>query len=65
MGPGIVVTVHKQVFVVDIVCVYFQLEVGQTVMVNYNPDAPRLRGFWYDGVVTRKVRPAASVRKGN
>ena len=32
-----------------------QLAVGQIVMVNYNPDHPRQRGFWYDGIVTRKV----------
>ena len=32
-----------------------QLAVGQTVMVNYNPDHPRQRGYWYDGTITRKV----------
>ena len=32
-----------------------QLAIGQTVMVNYNPDHPRLRGYWYDGTITRKV----------
>lgn len=37
-------------------CCVSQLSVGQKVMVNYNPDAPKERGFWYDGVLTRKVR---------
>ena len=23
-------------------------------MVNYNPDHPKQRGFWYDAVITRK-----------
>lgn len=23
-------------------------------MVNYNPDCPKQRGFWYDAIVTRK-----------
>lgn len=32
-----------------------QLSIGQTVMVNYNPDHPRQRGFWYDATITRKV----------
>uniref|UniRef100_A0A4W3KIC1 E3 ubiquitin-protein ligase UHRF n=1 Tax=Callorhinchus milii TaxID=7868 RepID=A0A4W3KIC1_CALMI len=25
-----------------------QLQVGQVVMVNYNPDEPKERGYWYD-----------------
>lgn len=31
-----------------------QLNLGQKVMVNYNPDQPKQRGFWYDAVITRK-----------
>lgn len=31
-----------------------QLAVGSTVMVNYNSDHPKERGFWYDAVITRK-----------
>lgn len=27
---------------------------GNKVMVNYNPDHPRERGFWYDATITRK-----------
>ena len=23
-------------------------------MVNYNPDQPKERGFWYDAIITRK-----------
>ncbi|XP_037361032.1 E3 ubiquitin-protein ligase UHRF1 isoform X1 [Talpa occidentalis] len=30
------------------------LEVGQVVMLNYNPDNPKERGFWYDAKITRK-----------
>ncbi|XP_050995805.1 E3 ubiquitin-protein ligase UHRF1 [Acomys russatus] len=30
------------------------LEVGQVVMVNYNVDYPRKRGFWYDAEISRK-----------
>ncbi|XP_064424557.1 E3 ubiquitin-protein ligase UHRF1 [Latimeria chalumnae] len=33
---------------------WHQLEVGQVVMVNYNPDEPKERGFWYDAEVLRK-----------
>ncbi|MEJ1269824.1 ubiquitin-like containing PHD and RING finger domains 1 [Cricetulus griseus] len=32
------------------------LEVGQVVMVNYNVDYPRKRGFWYDVEICRKRR---------
>ena len=32
-----------------------QLTTGQLVMVNYNPDHPRQRGYWYDAEITRKV----------
>jgi len=28
---------------------------GQKLMVNYNPDAPKERGFWYDAIISRKV----------
>ena len=31
-----------------------QLAIGSTVMVNYNSDYPKQRGFWYDAVITRK-----------
>ncbi|XP_018413106.1 PREDICTED: E3 ubiquitin-protein ligase UHRF1-like isoform X2 [Nanorana parkeri] len=31
-----------------------QLAVGQVVMVNYNPDEPGARGYWYDGEIVRK-----------
>ncbi|XP_029772311.1 E3 ubiquitin-protein ligase UHRF1 [Suricata suricatta] len=30
------------------------IEVGQVVMLNYNPDNPKERGFWYDAEVLRK-----------
>ncbi|XP_043909983.1 E3 ubiquitin-protein ligase UHRF1 [Protopterus annectens] len=33
---------------------WHQLHVGQTVMVNYNPDEPKERGFWYDAEILRK-----------
>uniref|UniRef100_A0A8C6RXX4 E3 ubiquitin-protein ligase UHRF n=1 Tax=Nannospalax galili TaxID=1026970 RepID=A0A8C6RXX4_NANGA len=31
-----------------------ELEVGQVVMVNYNVDFPKNRGFWYDAEIRRK-----------
>ncbi|XP_062967736.1 E3 ubiquitin-protein ligase UHRF1 [Cynocephalus volans] len=31
-----------------------ELEVGQVVMLNYNPDNPKERGFWYDAEISRK-----------
>lgn len=31
-----------------------QLAVGSVVMVNYNADHPKERGFWYDACITRK-----------
>lgn len=31
-----------------------ELQVGQVVMLNYNPDHPKERGFWYDAEITRK-----------
>jgi len=33
-----------------------EIEIGDEVMANYNPDEPKERGFWYDVVVTRKVQ---------
>ncbi|XP_032484084.1 E3 ubiquitin-protein ligase UHRF1 isoform X4 [Phocoena sinus] len=38
------------------------LEVGQMVMVNYNPDNPKDRGFWYDAEILRK-RETRTVRE--
>ena len=31
-----------------------QPSLEQKVMVNYNPDQPKERGFWYDAIITRK-----------
>ena len=31
-----------------------QLVLGNCVMVNYNSDHPKERGFWYDAIITRK-----------
>lgn len=31
-----------------------QIVTGNQVMVNYNSDRPRERGFWYDAIITRK-----------
>ncbi|KAB0396919.1 hypothetical protein E2I00_009834, partial [Balaenoptera physalus] len=42
--------------------VYHDLEVGQMVMVNYNPDNPKDRGFWYDAEILRK-RETRTVRE--
>ncbi|KAM7142334.1 E3 ubiquitin-protein ligase UHRF1 isoform 2-T5 [Molossus nigricans] len=39
-----------------------ELEVGQEVMVNYNPDNPKDRGFWYDAEIVRK-RETRTVRE--
>uniref|UniRef100_A0A4W4ELA1 E3 ubiquitin-protein ligase UHRF n=1 Tax=Electrophorus electricus TaxID=8005 RepID=A0A4W4ELA1_ELEEL len=33
---------------------WHQLEEGMIVMVNYNPDEPKERGYWYDAQVQRK-----------
>ncbi|NXL70888.1 UHRF1 ligase, partial [Leptocoma aspasia] len=33
---------------------WHQLDVGQVVMVNYNPDEPKERGFWYDAEILQK-----------
>ncbi|XP_010633102.1 E3 ubiquitin-protein ligase UHRF1 isoform X1 [Fukomys damarensis] len=33
---------------------WHELEVGQMVMLNYNSDHPRERGFWYDAEICRK-----------
>ncbi|KAM3876053.1 E3 ubiquitin-protein ligase UHRF1 [Diretmus argenteus] len=33
---------------------WHQLEPGMVVMVNYNPDEPNERGYWYDAEIQRK-----------
>ncbi|XP_004632820.1 E3 ubiquitin-protein ligase UHRF1 [Octodon degus] len=33
---------------------WHELEVGQVVMLNYNTDHPKERGFWYDAEICRK-----------
>ncbi|NXX96066.1 UHRF1 ligase, partial [Centropus bengalensis] len=33
---------------------WHELELGQVVMVNYNPDDPKERGFWYDAEILEK-----------
>lgn len=33
---------------------WHQLEAGMVVMVNYNPDEPKERGYWYDAQIQRK-----------
>ncbi|KAF7663568.1 hypothetical protein LDENG_00206770 [Lucifuga dentata] len=33
---------------------WHQLEPGMIVMVNYNPDEPKDRGYWYDAEIQRK-----------
>uniref|UniRef100_W5LQE1 E3 ubiquitin-protein ligase UHRF n=1 Tax=Astyanax mexicanus TaxID=7994 RepID=W5LQE1_ASTMX len=33
---------------------WHQLEAGMIVMVNYNPDEPKERGYWYDAEIQRK-----------
>uniref|UniRef100_A0A667XGV9 E3 ubiquitin-protein ligase UHRF n=1 Tax=Myripristis murdjan TaxID=586833 RepID=A0A667XGV9_9TELE len=33
---------------------WHQLEPGMVVMVNYNPDEPKERGYWYDAEIQRK-----------
>lgn len=33
---------------------WHQLEEGMIVMVNYNPDEPKERGYWYDAQIQRK-----------
>uniref|UniRef100_G1PAY9 E3 ubiquitin-protein ligase UHRF n=1 Tax=Myotis lucifugus TaxID=59463 RepID=G1PAY9_MYOLU len=37
-----------------------ELKEGQEVMLNYNPDSPKERGFWYDAVITRKNQTRTS-----
>ncbi|KAF5914136.1 hypothetical protein HPG69_003973 [Diceros bicornis minor] len=39
-----------------------ELETGQVVMLNYNPDNPKERGFWYDAEIVRK-RETRTVRE--
>uniref|UniRef100_A0AAX7TNR3 E3 ubiquitin-protein ligase UHRF n=1 Tax=Astatotilapia calliptera TaxID=8154 RepID=A0AAX7TNR3_ASTCA len=33
---------------------WHQLEPGMVVMLNYNPDEPKERGYWYDAEIQRK-----------
>uniref|UniRef100_A0A6Q2YRB5 E3 ubiquitin-protein ligase UHRF n=1 Tax=Esox lucius TaxID=8010 RepID=A0A6Q2YRB5_ESOLU len=33
---------------------WHQLEAGMVVMVNFNPDDPKERGYWYDAEIQRK-----------
>lgn len=33
---------------------WHQLEEDMVVMVNYNPDEPKERGYWYDAQIQRK-----------
>ena len=33
---------------------WHQLEPGMVVMVNYNPDDTKERGYWYDAEIQRK-----------
>uniref|UniRef100_A0A8C2ZC22 E3 ubiquitin-protein ligase UHRF n=1 Tax=Cyclopterus lumpus TaxID=8103 RepID=A0A8C2ZC22_CYCLU len=33
---------------------WHQLEPGMIIMVNYNPDDPKERGYWYDAEIQRK-----------
>ena len=35
-----------------------ELVSGNQVMVNYNSDHPKERGYWYDAIITRKVDKA-------
>lgn len=37
-----------------------ELKEGQEVMLNYNPDSPKERGFWYDAVILRKNQTRTS-----
>uniref|UniRef100_A0A665VPR4 E3 ubiquitin-protein ligase UHRF n=1 Tax=Echeneis naucrates TaxID=173247 RepID=A0A665VPR4_ECHNA len=41
---------------------WHQLEPGMIVMVNYNPDDPKERGYWYDAEIQKK-RETRSVRE--
>ncbi|CAL9695451.1 unnamed protein product [Knipowitschia caucasica] len=41
---------------------WHQLEPGMIVMVNYNPDDPKERGFWYDAEIQR-VRETRTIRE--
>ena len=33
---------------------WHQLEAGMVVMVNFNPDEPKERGYWYDAQIQKK-----------
>ncbi|GCB69093.1 E3 ubiquitin-protein ligase UHRF1 isoform X1 [Scyliorhinus torazame] len=37
-----------------VVLQWHQIHVGHVVMVNYNPDEPKERGYWYDAEILRK-----------
>lgn len=41
---------------------WHQLEPGMVVMVNYNPDDPKERGYWYDAEI-QKRRETRTVRE--
>lgn len=41
---------------------WHQLEPGMVVMVNYNPDDPKERGYWYDAEIQRK-RETRTIRE--
>lgn len=41
---------------------WHQLEPGMIVMVNYNPDDRKERGYWYDAEIQRK-RETRTVRE--
>ncbi|XP_039623035.1 E3 ubiquitin-protein ligase UHRF1 isoform X1 [Polypterus senegalus] len=41
---------------------WHQLEVGMVVMVNYNPDEPKERGYWYDAEIQKK-RETRTIRE--
>ena len=46
---------HKKTNLNCVDFIRLQLNVDQSVMVNYNPDCPQQRGFWYEAIVTRKL----------
>lgn len=41
---------------------WHQLEPGMIVMLNYNPDDPKERGYWYDAEIQRK-RETRTIRE--
>uniref|UniRef100_A0A3P9A3B0 E3 ubiquitin-protein ligase UHRF n=1 Tax=Esox lucius TaxID=8010 RepID=A0A3P9A3B0_ESOLU len=46
---------------------WHQLEAGMVVMVNFNPDDPKERGYWYDAEIQRKreTRTAHEIHAGD